>query len=370
MDFDEYFAYYGEPHPEDYDRWMPPGPDYSEHRARAHNLREAARYIRELEARPSGAIDYERVRELLPELADYADHDIEGVPTILRYVAAVHPTHLQDCGWVGMCSVRGYVQWENGACWLTSKGINAMSIFDACRVEHDPDPAIPEGLSDGALGALLMVAQKPRGLQSELALELGALVCGTLVDSGTASYYEWAPNHTGRALATHLAANMRRKVAEPEPIGYSLPALLGLSLTQGLLVDVVHSAREEGLVDEPTPGCRPTDLGRTVWAEFLRRLGMQEKTATEPEQWSEPVDGMTWARCARLCSAMGSTLRTQHAEKGWKAIVGDIYVPDGGYWETEDRASMAAVRWCADKADRYDRDTDRVRLDGLEVARG
>jgi hypothetical protein len=30
MDCDEYFAYYGEPHPEDYDRWMPPGPDYPE----------------------------------------------------------------------------------------------------------------------------------------------------------------------------------------------------------------------------------------------------------------------------------------------------------------------------------------------------
>jgi hypothetical protein len=275
-------------------------------RARAHNLREAARYIRELEARPSGAIDYERVRELLPELADYADHDIEGVPTILRYVAAVHPTHLQDCGWVGMCSVRGYVQWENGACWLTSKGINAMSIFDACRVEHDPDPAIPEGLSDGALGALLMVAQKPRGLQSELALELGALVCGTLVDSGTASYYEWAPNHTGRALAAKLAANMRCKVVEPEP----------------------------------------------------------------EEQWSEPAGKMDVEECAALCWTLGDMLEmTAHmgGKWTWKLSHGDGRAAHGNSSCSACECAQDALRDASRNASRYDAATDRVRLDGLEV---
>ena len=132
------------------------------HQANANNLREAARYIcrlearvQALEARPAtGAIDYEKVRETVPELEPYSDYDIGGIPTILHYVCEVHPEGLQNCGWVGLCTVHGYIEWAHERACLTTKGIRALTAIDACRAEPaatqptpTPDPEWSEPVS-------------------------------------------------------------------------------------------------------------------------------------------------------------------------------------------------------------------------------
>jgi hypothetical protein len=248
--------------------------------------------VQELEIRPAGAIDYERVRAEVPECAGLSDHQIDLCAAYMRFAHASKDDKAEvDCALHGRRSEAGI-----------------LAAIDACRVEEEPDrdPAIPEGLSDGALGALVMVAQKPRGLQSELALELGALVCGTLVDSGTASYYEWAPNHTGRALAAKLAANMRCKVVEPEP----------------------------------------------------------------EEQWSEPAGKMDVEECAALCWTLGDMLEmTAHmgGKWTWKLSHGDGRAAHGNSSCSACECAQDALRDASRNASRYDAATDRVRLDGLEV---
>jgi hypothetical protein len=101
---------------------------------------------------------------------------------------------------------------------------------------------------------------------------------------------------------TKSAAKMQelaKERDEPEPIGYSLRALLGLAW------EYVHdaragssfldAARAEGLLVGTYGGRKPTDLGRKTWTDFLRRLGLPgdgSKPEPEPEPTlTESADG-------------------------------------------------------------------------------
>lgn len=245
-----------------------------------------------------------------------------------------------------------------------------IAVVDVEWVGGDSAVLIKHCSSTGDLEwAQQVTADEARGVCWYLARLFGQ----ELHPEGTATKLNCRNTEVAKAaVLADLVEDMVEDLDEERmPSGLTVTQVAGVILgLAGTGEECVQEAANADLIEEGPDGWFVRPRGKSVERAIRRLMGEPEPEPEPEEQWSEPVDGMTWERCATIIRSMGSTLRTQHAEKGWKAIAGDIYVPDGGYWETEDRASMAAVRWCADKADRYDRDTDRVRLDGLEVARG
>ena len=183
---------------------------------------------------------------------------------------------------------------------LTARGREVLAAIDACRVtEAEPDPDIPY-LPTWAISSLLHLLwiddeNLPDAyLHRQVAAELKSKGLIRLT-----RYEHYALTPTGRALAKRFLANMRRKPPEPEPIGYSLRALLGLAW------EYVHdaragssfldAARAEGLLVGTYGERKPTDLGRKTWTDFLRRLGLPgdgSKPEPEPEPTlTESADG-------------------------------------------------------------------------------
>jgi hypothetical protein len=185
---------------------------------------------------------------------------------------------------------------------LTARGREVLAAIDACQVteaEAEPDPDIPY-LPTWAISSLLHLLwiddeNLPDAyLHRQVAAELKSKGLIRLT-----RYEHYALTPTGRALAKRFLANMRRKPPEPEPIGYSLRALLGLAW------EYVHdaragssfldAARAEGLLVGTYGERKPTDLGRKTWTDFLRRLGLPgdgSKPEPEPEPTlTESADG-------------------------------------------------------------------------------
>ena len=176
---------------------------------------------------------------------------------------------------------------------------------------EEPDPAIPEGLSDAALAELIHAHARLRSGHAEtylLPAQREALIARGLV-SETESPGYYRPTVTGRALAARLVANMRRKAAEPEP----------------------------------------------------------------EEQWSEPVAVTCEAMCDSLCKALGIDIETKYAYGYYTfCMLGGAHgMPIHlGRYTTSAEAARAGLQHVATIKGRYDAATDRVRLTGLEVQRG
>lgn len=167
------------------------------------------------------------------------------------------------------------------------------------RIDYDRVRAeVPEceGLSDREINALLAridfwgsMSTDQRNLISDRSSTL------TAFDPCSQSYPLTA---RGREVLAAIDA-CRVTQAEPEPIGYSLRALLGLAW------EYVHdaragssfldAARAEGLLVGTYGERKPTDLGRKTWTDFLRRLGLPgdgSKPEPEPEPTlTESADG-------------------------------------------------------------------------------
>ena len=264
---------------------------------------------------------------------------------------------------------------------LTARGREVLAAIDACRVteaEAEPDPDIPY-LPTWAISSLLHLLwiddeNLPDAyLHRQVAAELKSKGLIRLT-----RYEHYALTPTGRALAKRFLANMRRKPPEPEPIGYSLRALLGLAW------EYVHdaragssfldAARAEGLLVGTYGERKPTDLGRKTWTDFLRRLGLPgDGSKPEPpaEVWSEPIAQMGLLRCEEISRMLGygdpQTLPTDASGIGWEGSCTLNGEPLKGQWQAyRGKAAQAIVRDCANNQDRYDAATDRVRLTGLE----
>ena len=113
---------------------------------------------------------------------------------------------------------------------------------------------------------------------------------------------------------------------EPEHIGYSLRALLGLAW------EYVHdaragssfldAARAEGLLVGTYGGRQPTDLGRKTWTDFLRRLGLPgdgSKPEPEPEPTlTESADGRReWWLNGKLHREDGPAIEWPDGRREW-----------------------------------------------------
>ncbi|MFA5715262.1 MAG: hypothetical protein WC998_05960, partial [Candidatus Paceibacterota bacterium] len=297
------------------------------HQANANNLREAARYIcrlearvQALEARPAtGAIDYEKVRETVPELEPYSDYDIGGIPTILHYVCEVHPEGLQNCGWVGLCTVHGYIEWAHERACLTTKGIRALTAIDACRAEPAATQPTPEPGPQPAEREPDPLTGDERDLMATL-----LWVDVTMPQDLPIALSEEAHDHSLIAW---------QQAVEPNKAGYVL-----------------------------------TNAGR-MCLEKLQAAPPALAPAPEPE-WSEPVSEMDWERCRDLCAKLGWFMYTRHYSDGW-ASSGASFDNDArvlpGMAETDDGAARLGLEHVARACDRFDTATNRINLDGLEA---
>lgn len=263
---------------------------------------------REPEARPVGAIDYDRVRREVTECEGMSDTAIGALAGHIKYwdlsdEERTRNRAIEKTLVAFSCDDKDYRP--------NDRGREVLAAIDACRVaEPAPDPAIPEGLSDGAICELIRMGARERDGETAtyiLPAYRDALVGGGLAGETKSSGY-YRLNDTGRELAARLVANMRRL----------------------------------GIPEEPEPN----------WSEPVREMGLLRSEQVtlllgygDPGTIATDDSGIGWEG---TCTLHGDQLKCQ-----WR--------PHRG------AAAQAMVRDNARNKGRYDPATDRVRLTGLEV---
>jgi hypothetical protein len=280
--------------------------------------------LQEIEARPdTGAIDYGKVRETVPECDGMPDARIDAFAAALLS----HSTGLCYAkAWDAVHHYRlmSYTHETN------ERGREVLAAIEACRVEPaaaqptpepGPDlaPDAPEGLGDAAIGALIMMSGLPRE-EADLAMDARA----SLLARGDIKELEPGCNtfiltQEGAARARRFIAKLRG--AEPEPSSDPQPT------------------------EPPTP---------------------------EPE-WSEPISQMSWQRCRTVAELLGASLTTYrlcNGRYGYRAVPMRSISPQmdtgRGTWEAEITAARCGLNDIAVRLGRY-ANTNRIRLDGLEA---
>lgn len=129
------------------------------HHSHARALTAALAEALDVELHPAGTADRLAAMQpaatvdasAIPELAGLTAEDVAGVRAILQYVDRLNPHSLQDCGWVGQCFVRRFIEWENDVIRISARGRGVLAALQAQR-EREPEPI---GYSDAALAGLL-----------------------------------------------------------------------------------------------------------------------------------------------------------------------------------------------------------------------
>jgi len=237
------------------------------------------------------------------------------------------------------------------------------------------DAEAPADLTDTDIAALLYLRDRDGWAR------IAAHRCTHLVELGLAivpfrEHATFTPK--GRRVADVFAARTQRAVVQPEPLPYTERAMVGLmNVCAHGDCGCEHEATAAGLL---TSAWEPTPLGLQVRAEVLRRLGIEsgEEAAKPPAAphppWSEPIEQMSPERCYHVARALGFHVEVRStfdgADRTYWAFISEwngLDQEDGARMTTELEAWQSAVVMAARKRDRYDAETDRVDLTGLEV---
>jgi hypothetical protein len=234
------------------------------------------------------------------------------------------------------------------------------------------DAEAPADLTDTDIAALLYLRDRDGWAR------IAAHRCTHLVELGLAivpfrEHATFTPK--GRRVADVFAARTQRAVVQPEPLPYTEAVIAEL-----LWRPISTSARDAMDAGILRSDGKPTNEGLQVRAEVLRRLGIERgEEAAEPPaepgpQWSEPIEQMSPERCYHVARALGFHVEVRStfdgADRTYWAFISEwngLDQDDGPRMATELEAWQSAVVMAARKRDRYDAETDRVGLTGLEV---